>query len=87
MPKSNPAAFKAEHSEAEPRLVFLKPITTEASESNAVITTRQGEEISLHLISAGKATADARALAGKQADGDFGNAHIHCRGGRFGLAA
>jgi hypothetical protein len=56
----NPAAFKAEHSEAEPRLVFLKPITTEASESNAVITTRQGEEISLHLISAGKGATNAR---------------------------
>jgi len=56
----NPAAFKAEHSEAEPRLVFLKPITTEASESNALITTRQGEEISLHLVSAGKGAATAR---------------------------
>lgn len=25
----NPASFKAEHSEAEPRLLFLKPITTQ----------------------------------------------------------
>ncbi|HET6840230.1 MAG TPA: hypothetical protein VFK06_00840 [Candidatus Angelobacter sp.] len=56
----NPAAFKAEHSEAERRLVFLKPITTEASESNAMITTRQGEEISLHLVSAGKGATAAR---------------------------
>ena len=48
----NPASFKAEHSEAEPRLVFLKPITTQPAESNALITTKSGLEISLHLISA-----------------------------------
>ena|SRR5258708_140919 len=34
----NPAAFKAEHSEAEPRLVFLKPITSEPNESNALLS-------------------------------------------------
>jgi hypothetical protein len=50
----NPASFKAEHSEAEPRLVFLKPITTLAVESNALITRKSGQEISLHLISAGQ---------------------------------
>lgn len=56
----NPASFKAEHSEAEPRLVFLKPLTTQPSDSNALITTKSGHEISLHLISAGKAAASAR---------------------------
>ena len=56
----NPAAFKAEHSEAEPRLVFLKPITSQPSESNALITTKSGQEITLHLVSAGKAAANAR---------------------------
>src|SRR5215469_9845025 len=55
----NPAAFKAEHSEAEPRLVFLKPITSQPSESNALITTRSGQEITLHLVSVGRAAADA----------------------------
>ena len=55
----NPAAFKAEHSEAEPRLVFLKPLTSQPSESNALITTKSGQEITLHLVSAGKAAADA----------------------------
>jgi hypothetical protein len=54
----NPASFKAEHSDAEPRLVFLKPITSKASESNALITTRSGHEITLHLVSAGKVAAD-----------------------------
>jgi hypothetical protein len=56
----NPAAFKAEHSEAEPRLVFLKPITSQPSESNALITTKSGQEITLHLVSPGKAAANAQ---------------------------
>jgi hypothetical protein len=56
----NPATFKAEHSEAEPRLVFLKPITAQPSESNALITTKSGQEIALHLVSGGKAAANAR---------------------------
>jgi len=56
----NPASFKAEHSEAEPRLVFLKPLTSQPSESNALITTKSGHEISLHLVSAGKAAASPR---------------------------
>jgi hypothetical protein len=48
----NPGTFKAEHSEAEPRLVFLKPTTSNRAETNALITTRTGHEISLHLVSA-----------------------------------
>jgi hypothetical protein len=56
----NPASFKAEHSDAEPRLVFLKPITSQPSESNALITTRSGREIALHLVSAGKAGTNPR---------------------------
>lgn len=47
----DPSRFKAEHSESEPDLVFLKPLTSAAAESNALITTRTGEEISLHLVS------------------------------------
>jgi len=49
----NSGTFKAEHSEAEPRLVFLKPTTASRAETNALITTRTGHEISLHLVSAG----------------------------------
>lgn len=49
----SPGTFKAEHSEAEPRLVFLKPTTSSRAETNALITTRTGHEISLHLVSAG----------------------------------
>ena len=56
----DPASFKAEHSEAEARLVFFKPTTSQLSESNALITTKSGQEISLHLVSAGKGSANAR---------------------------
>lgn len=56
----NPVAFKGEHSESEPRLVFLKPITSQPAESNALITTKSGKEINLHLVSQGKEAANAR---------------------------
>lgn len=56
----NPASFKAEHAESEPRLVFLKPITAKTAESNALITTKSGQEISLHLISAGDSASQSR---------------------------
>jgi hypothetical protein len=47
----DPKNFRAEHSEAEPRLVFLKPLGAKPSESNALITTKSGHEVSLHLVS------------------------------------
>ena len=51
----SPSTFKAEHSESEPKLVFIKPISAKPVESNALITTKSGQEISLHLISGGQA--------------------------------
>jgi len=56
----NPASFKAEHSEYESRLVFLKPTTNQPAESNALITTKSGHEISLHLVSAGREAPNQR---------------------------
>ena len=47
----DPVAFKAEHSEAEPELVFFKPAVSQATETNALITTETGREISLTLVS------------------------------------
>jgi hypothetical protein len=55
----NPSDFKAEHSESEPMLVFIKPITKEPAESNALITTRSGHTISLQLVSPGASGGDA----------------------------
>jgi len=46
-------AFKAEHSAAEPQLVFFKPIVTKPSQTNALITTSTGHQISLTLVSEG----------------------------------
>jgi hypothetical protein len=47
----DPGAFKAEHSEAEPQLVFFKATTAKPAQTNALITTRSGREISLSLVS------------------------------------
>ena len=49
----DPASFKAEHSEGEPRLVFIKPTTSGPGETNALITTKNGREISLRLVNTG----------------------------------
>ena len=49
----DPAAFKGEHSEAEPRLVFFKPASPKPTKSNALISTRSGREVSLTLVSDG----------------------------------
>src|SRR5260370_3661638 len=54
----NPSDFKAEHSESEPRLVFIKPITKEPAESNALITTKSGHTVSLQLVSAVSSGSD-----------------------------
>jgi hypothetical protein len=51
----DPAAFKGEHSEAEPRLVFFKPASPKPAKSNALISTRSGREVSLTLVSDGVA--------------------------------
>jgi hypothetical protein len=50
----DPGVFKAEHSESEPQLVFFKPTSPKPSETNALITTNSGHEISLNLVSEGK---------------------------------
>jgi hypothetical protein len=50
----DPGSFKAEHSDAEPRLVFFKAITAKPAQTNALISTAGGREISLSLVSQGK---------------------------------
>lgn len=51
----DPGSFKAEHSEVEPQLVFFKATTPKPAQTNALITTKGGREISLSLVSQGKA--------------------------------
>src|SRR5579864_1310479 len=50
----DPGVFKAEHSEAEPQLVFFKATSAKPAQTNALITTKGGHEISLSLVSQGK---------------------------------
>ena len=50
----DPGTFKADHSEAEPQLVFFKTTSAKPAQTNALITTRGGHEISLSLVSQGK---------------------------------
>lgn len=54
----DPKGFAAEHSEAEPRLVFLKPLLTKPGETNLLITTKSGHEIPLHLLSSANGDVD-----------------------------
>ncbi|MBC8165002.1 MAG: hypothetical protein H7Y20_03915 [Bryobacteraceae bacterium] len=50
----DPASFSAEHSDREPNLVFVKPITTEEAQSNLLISSTRGLQASLLLISRGE---------------------------------
>ena len=50
----DPGAIKAEHSDAEPKLVFFKVTGAKPVQTNALITTKVGREISLSLVSQGK---------------------------------
>jgi hypothetical protein len=50
-----PTLFEVEHSDQEPRLVFVKPSTKDAATSNLIIALQSGHEISIQLISEGAA--------------------------------
>jgi len=54
----DPGSFKAEHSEAEPQLVFFKATTAKPAQTNALITTKSGREIPLSLVSLGKSDSN-----------------------------
>jgi len=45
----DPTLFKVEHSEKEPRLVFVKPLTTEPAQSNLLVSTTSGRNCSFLL--------------------------------------
>jgi hypothetical protein len=60
----DPDSFTAEHSEREPQIVFVKPITAKAAQTNLLISTAHGYQANLLLISRGE-------TAGTQPDVDF----------------
>src|SRR5436305_7498378 len=50
----DPASFSAEHSDWEPQLVLVKPITAKPAQSNLLISTTRGLQVSLLLVSRGE---------------------------------
>lgn len=57
----DPGSFSAEHSDREPQLVFVKPITPKAAQSNLLISTIRGLQVSLLLVSEGESRGDGQA--------------------------
>jgi len=55
----DPALFQVEHSEREPYLVFVKALTSEDAESNLLISTAKGRQISFLLVSHQRGTSPA----------------------------
>jgi hypothetical protein len=54
----DPVSFSVEHSDQEPNLVFVKPITTKPAQTNLLIATARGHQASLLLISRGELSAE-----------------------------
>jgi len=50
----DPALFQVEHSEHEPELVFVKSLREETSQSNLLISTTRGQQISFLLVNHGQ---------------------------------
>jgi hypothetical protein len=51
----DPEAFSAEHSDKEPQIVFVKPVTTKPAQTNLLISTARGHQANILLISRGQA--------------------------------
>jgi hypothetical protein len=58
----DPENFQAEHSEREPELVTVKPITDHPAQTNLLITTTLGHQINLLLLSPGEPKAGSQAV-------------------------
>jgi len=50
----DPESFSAEHSDREPQIVFVKPITTKPAQTNLLISTIRGYDANVLLISRGE---------------------------------
>lgn len=53
----DPSAFQVEHSEREAKLVFVKALTRKPAETNLLISTVSGRNVSLLLVNRGEGTA------------------------------
>ena len=72
----DPEHFQAEHSEHEPELVIIKPVSAEPAQTNLLITTAMGHQVNLLLISSGHQssgtqTVDVLLKYGKPTGGSF----------------
>jgi hypothetical protein len=72
----DPENFQAEHSEREPSLVTVKPVTEQPAQTNLLITTTLGHQLNLLLLSPGEQTAgslpvDVLLTYGKPKPGGF----------------
>ncbi len=56
----DPALFQIEHSEREPELVLVKAVTEKSAETNLLISTVHGRQISLLLVSRGSSAVPAK---------------------------
>lgn len=56
----DPSRFQVEHSEREPKLVFVKAISTKPAETNLLISTIHGHQVSLLLVSQGESAPAER---------------------------
>jgi hypothetical protein len=54
----DPELFQVEHSDREAQLVFVKVLTTKPAQSNLLVSTTHGQEVSLLLISRGAQGAE-----------------------------
>lgn len=56
----DPSEFQVEHSEREPRLVFVKATSTKPTETNLLISTTNGHQVSLLLVNRGEIASPNR---------------------------
>jgi hypothetical protein len=56
----DPALFRVEHSEREPRLVFVKPLIGEPAQSNLLISTERGRSVSVLVRTSEQSPTDTR---------------------------
>ncbi len=56
----DPSEFQVEHSDREPRLVFVKAISTKPAETNLLISTTGGRQVSLLLVNRGESASPDR---------------------------
>jgi len=56
----DPSEFQVEHSDREPRLVFVKAISSKPTETNLLISTTGGRQVSLLLVNRGESASPDR---------------------------